>query len=118
MKIAIPTNDKKQLFKRSGRAEGFLVIDVSGSEYVIKGYRFNTHSHHHHHHGHDEESEHGHSHKEIVDALSDCSYLVVNVIGKHFLHDLQNAGIKVFQTDETTITGAVDDFRKNVLNKA
>ncbi len=117
MKIAIPTNDKKHLFKRSGRAEGFLVADVSDTEHAIKDERLNTHSHHHHH-GHNEESEHGHSHKEIVDALSDCSYLVVNVIGKHFLHDLQTAGIEVFQTDETTITGAIDDFRKNIVNRA
>ncbi len=117
MKIAIPTNDKEHLFKRSGRAKGFLVADVSGSEHVIEDFRLNNHSHHHHH-GHDEESEHGHSHKEIVDALSDCSYLVVNVIGKHFLRDMQDAGINVFKTHETTIAGALEDFKKSIVNKA
>ena len=28
MKIAIPTNDKENIFKRSGRTKGFLIINV------------------------------------------------------------------------------------------
>ena len=115
MRVAIPTNDKENIFKRTGRANGFLIADVANSDYTVKDYRPNTHSHHHHH-GHDEHHEQGHSHKEIVNALSDCNYLNVNMIGKHFGSDLKPAGIKVFKTDKTSVKDAMDDFiKKNYL---
>jgi predicted Fe-Mo cluster-binding NifX family protein len=113
MRVAIPTNDKKNIFKRSGRAAGFLVIDVNDHGFDMVDYRKNEHGHHHHH---GEEHEHGHSHKEIVDSLSDCQYLVVNMIGKHFGGDVKAAGIKVFKTDQESIEDALEEFRNTVLS--
>lgn len=113
MRIAIPTNDKQTIFKRSGRTAGFLIMDVDQSHSSVVDYRANQH--HHHHHGSEEEHEHGHSHKEIVAALQDCDYLVVNMIGKHFGGDIKAAGIKVFKTDETEIDKAVEQFKEKVL---
>jgi predicted Fe-Mo cluster-binding NifX family protein len=116
MKIAIPTNDKVNIFKRSGRAKGFLIVNISNGNHSIHDYRGNSHSHSHDHH-HDENEHHDHSHKELVDSLSDCNYLVVNIIGKHFNHDITAAGIKVFKTDERAISDAIEDFKKGVLTK-
>ncbi len=113
MRIAIPTNDQSTIFKRSGRAQGFLILDVTPVGFKIVDYRKNEHGHHHHH---GEEHEHGHSHKEIVEALKDCDYLVVNMIGKHFGGDVKEAGIRVFKTDATSIEEAVEAFRKSVMN--
>jgi predicted Fe-Mo cluster-binding NifX family protein len=111
MRIAIPTNDKETLFKRSGQAKGFLVADISGNGFSVVDYRKNSHSHHHHH-GEDE-GHHGHSHKEITDALGDCDFLVVNMIGKHFGGDLKEAGIKIFKTDKVTVNEAINHFIEN-----
>jgi len=114
MKIAIPTNDKENLFKRSGRTKGFLILNVDADSHLLDDYRLNTHSHDHDH-KHGDGDDQGHSHKEIVDTLSDCDYLVVNMIGKHFGRDINEAGIKVYKTNESVIANAVDDFKRNVF---
>ena len=110
MRIAFPTNDKEKLFKRSGRAKGFLIVDVLETGYDVVDFRSNNHSHDHDH-DHGEHEHHDHSHKEIVDALNDCRYLVVNVVGKHFGKDLKEAGIAVFKTDKVSIADAVEHFK-------
>jgi predicted Fe-Mo cluster-binding NifX family protein len=110
MRVAIPTNDKEYIFKRSGRTKGFLILDILPEGVKTIDYRINSHSHHHHHHG-EHEHEHGHSHKEIVDKLKDCNYLIVNIIGSHFEHDIKDAGIKIFKTDKKLISEAVDEFK-------
>ena len=109
MRIAFPTNDKENLFKRSGRAKGFLIVDLLEDGFNVVDFRANTHTHNHHH----EEEHHDHSHNEIVDALSDCQVIIVNVVGKHFGRDLQHAGIKIFKTERQDITEAIEDFKKN-----
>jgi len=111
MRAAVPTNDKTTLFKRSGRADGFLIIDIQENGFREVDFRNNTHSHHHHH----GEEHHGHSHKEIVDALSDCNYIIVNIVGKHFGKDLLDAGIKIFKTEKQSISEAVKDFLANEI---
>ena len=114
MRAAIPTNDKNTIFKRSGRAEGFLIVDITADGYKKADYRKNSHSHHHH--NNNEEDEHGHSHKEIVDDLKDCQYLIVNMIGKHFGGDIKSAGINIFKTDAVLVDEAIQKFQKEVLN--
>jgi len=110
MRVAFPTNDKVSLFKRSGRAKGFLIVDILEDRFNIIDFRANTHTHDHYH---GEEEHHDHTHKEIVDALNDCQVIVVNMIGKHFDRDLQRAGIKIFKTGKQDIIAAVEDFKNN-----
>ena len=112
MRIAIPTNDKEHLFKRSGRAKGFLILDIEKDAHTVVDYRKNSHSHNH---DHSDNKQHGHSHKEIVDALKDCRYLMVKMIGKHFGKDLKEAGIQVFVTDKDSISDAVEEFKVAIL---
>jgi len=110
MRVAVPTNDKKTIFKRTGRANGFLIIDAYNNGFEVIDYRKNNHGHHHHHG--EEHDEHSHSHKEIVDSLKDCKYLIVNIIGKHFGKDISDAGIKVYKTEKQNIEEAVLEFIK------
>ncbi len=111
MRIAIPTNDKETLFKRSGQAKGFLIADVTDNGFEVVDYRKNSHTHDHGSH-HDDHGHHGHSHKEITEALSDCDYMVVNMVGKHFGGDLKEAGIKIFKTGRQLINEAVQEFKR------
>jgi predicted Fe-Mo cluster-binding NifX family protein len=103
MRIAIPTNDKVNLFRRTGRAKAFLVFDVDMSGFEEVELRKNLHSH-------DEGEEHDHSHTELVESLSDCAFIVVNQIGKHLLKDIDNAGILVYKTSESNIKNAIAAF--------
>ena len=108
MRIAIPTNDKTTIYKRTGRANAFLIVDVDMAAINEIDYRTNTHSHEEH--AHDGEENHDHSHAELVESLSDCAFVIVNVIGKHLLADIKNAGIIVFKTKEENIKNAIADF--------
>lgn len=112
MRIAIPTNDKEHLFKRSGRAKGFLIMDIEKDAFSVVDYRKNNHTHNH---DHSDNEQNGHSHKEAVDALKDCRYLMVNMVGKHFVKDLKDAGIQVFITDKEAISDAVEEFKVEIL---
>ena len=108
MRIAIPTNDRIRIFKRTGRANAFLIVDVDAASANEIDYRTNTHSHEDD--AHDHEENHDHSHADLVESLSDCAFIVVNVIGKHLLADLTNAGIIIFKTREENIKNAIADF--------
>jgi len=113
MRIAIPTNDKEHLFKRSGRTNGFLIMDIEKDYFSVVDYRKNNHTHNY---DHSDNEHHGHSHKEIVDALMDCRYLIVNIVGKYFGKDIKDAGIQVFVTDKKAISDAVEEFKVETLS--
>ncbi len=107
MRIAIPTNDKITIFKRTGRADAFLIFEIDQVSVKEVDYRKNLHNHDDHEHS---EDHHNHSHDELVETLSDCSFVLVNVIGKNLLADLTNSGIIVFKTKEKNIKNAIADF--------
>jgi predicted Fe-Mo cluster-binding NifX family protein len=111
MRIAVPTNDKINLFQRTGRADAFLIfeLDMAGIQEV--DYRKNQHAEEEH--SHEEDGTHDHSHAELVDSLSDCAFIVVNQIGKHLMKDIKNAGILVHKTKEANIKNAIADFNAN-----
>ncbi len=116
MRIAIPTNDKITVFKRSGRAKGFLIMELSDDGVKEIDYVINNHQHgHHHHHSEGGHNGHGHSHEELVEKLNGCDYIIVNMIGSHFGRDVEQAGIKVFITGRENIDGALKEFRQKVM---
>jgi len=108
MKIAIPSNDGVNIFKRSGRAEKFVISEISENSFKIIGNIVNTHSHDHDdNHSH---NEHEHSHNDLVKAIEGCEYLLVNMIGKHLKADMVNSGIKIFKSSFTLVEDAISDF--------
>ena len=107
MKIALPTNDRKNLAKRTGRAEEFAIYDIKNSKIVTITYFSNTHEHHDHSHG---EEEHNHSHKEITDLISDVDLLIVSKIGVHMKQDIESANINYKVVTENDIDTILKEY--------
>ena len=90
--VAVPTNDEQTLAERTGRAKGFLIYEIEDKTVRKLEFRVNPHKHH----NHNDEHEHGaHTHAEVMEILSDCAYILVNKVGKHFVQDLKHAQIKI-----------------------
>lgn len=99
MKIAIPTNDKENIHERTGRASGFLVLELDNNKILEKTYRKNPHTHDHDQaHSHEK-----HSHDDLISAIDDCELIIVYGIGKHLVNDLEKAGIAYQKTKEKVI---------------
>ena len=104
MKVAFPTNDRKTLFKHTGRAKEFAVYELASDSVINIEYINNDHANHDHKHGE------GHSHKELIEKLGDIDYLYVNHLGKHFKADMDEAELRYEIIDETEIKSIVRDF--------
>ncbi len=110
--IAIPTNDEQTLAERTGRAKGFLIYEIENKLAKKLEFRLNPHKHH----DHDEEHEHGeHTHADVMRVLSDCTYILVNKVGKHFVQDLKHANIKIYKAKENNIEKAVNEFLNHIV---
>ena len=105
MKIAIPTNDKKQITKRTGQAKWFAVFEVSDGKAVNIEYRANEHEHHDH-----EDEEHEHSHGELVEILKDCDMVLLLMIGKHLKQDFEDANISFTKVKGEIILDVLEDY--------
>lgn len=92
MKIALATNDRKNIALRTGRAKEFAIFTIENSEITKVDFKLNKHEHDHDVDEHGEE--HDHSHKEIIDLLLGIDLLLVRAIGKHFKRDVKNANIE------------------------
>lgn len=109
MKVAIPTNDSVNIFKRTGKAGKFVLAEVDKTKFNILETVLNKHSHDHdeHHHHHDDN---GHSHDDLFESIAGCEYIVVNVVGKQLKADLEKKGINIFKTKELTVEAAILDL--------
>ena len=108
MKIAIPTNDRKTLAARSGRATEFAIINIDSTGIKSTEYKTNEHEHTHHsgeNHNHDER----HGHGDLVALLEGIDIIVGKKFGPHFAKDFHNAGIKMRITKIELIEDAAND---------
>jgi len=104
IKIAIPTNDRITVAKRTGRCKEFLIVDINGED-VILDYVENNHTHE------DEEEHEGeHSHTEIVEILEGIDLLLVINIGKNLKKDVERGKIKYQKTTETNIEKIISKY--------
>ena len=117
MKIAIPTNDRVTITKRTGRAAEFGVFNIENSAIISVEYRKNTHSHKEHekneenHHKKDAEQPHEeHSHSEIIALLKDIDILLVRAVGKFMKSDLQNGKIPYQLVKTDVISEIITDY--------
>ena len=109
MIIAVPTNDKVTLAKRTGRCEEFAIYKVENNNVELVEYRENTHEHHDHDHSHGEEDVH--SHDEIMEVLTDIDLLVIKMAGKHFKNDLARFSINYETTKELDIKTILESYK-------
>ena len=109
MKVAIPTNDQVHIFERTGRAAGFLLVDIENGAVTAQKYIDNPHKHDDHEEE-DHEHEHGHNHHELMEVLEGCSFLVGLRVGKHMRGDLDEAKITFWKSADKTIEQALTAF--------
>ena len=109
MIIALPTNDRVTLAKRTGRCEEFAIYKVEGNTTEVVEYRKNTHEHHDHNHDHGEGDVH--SHNEIMEILTDIDLLVMKMAGKHFKNDLATYSIKYEMTKEMDLEKILENYK-------
>ncbi len=114
MKVAIPSNDSINIFKRTGQAKKFTIAEINDSDFSIVDAVFNKHTHEHgedHHH-----DENGHSHDDLFESIEGCKHIIVNVVGKQLKADLEKNNIGIFKTKEITVDGGILDFvAKNII---
>ena len=128
MRVAVPSEDQTTIAMHTGRARGFLIIDISGEKSEIVEYRLNGFTHHRqsqadHHHGqncgHHGESHGGHgshhSHIGLLLALDDCQAMLAGGMGPRLVQDLVTAGKKVYLSSERTIERAAADLMQGKL---
>lgn len=108
MKVAIPSNDLVNIFKRTGRTEKFVIAEIKDSNFNIVDTVFNQHMHDHDEHHHHDEN--GHSHDDLFESISGCDHVIVNVVGKQLKTDMEKNGIGIFKTKEKTVKAGVLDF--------
>lgn len=119
MKIAIASDDGKNISAHFGRTKGFQIYSVNDSKIENSEYLENTFTGHargdHNEHSHNEHGGQHHGHGKILEALSDCEVVISNGMGQRIYNDLMTAGKKVFITDETTTGEAVEKYLKQEL---
>ena len=125
MKIAIPTNDRKLIAKRTGRAAEFAIYTIDSNEIKSVEYIKNTHSHDDHdrneghHHGekekqsHEHNNEHGeHNHDELLVLLDGIDILFVRAVGKYMRKTLKYGNINY----QLVKIEAIPEIIENYLN--
>ena len=145
MKIAIATNDRKTIAKRTGRAAEFAIYHVENGEILSIDYQKNTHTHHddhdrsegnhrqghggghghghgdghghNHEHHHDHDHEHGeHTHDEIVSQLKGIDMFLIRAVGKYMRKDLKNGNIPFQMVKTDNIEETLSNYLSS-LNK-
>lgn len=121
MKIAIPTNDRKTIAKRTGRAEEFVIYHIENKETKSIEYHKNTHSHdddnknekNHHGNKNTHLHEHGeHNHDELLLLLKDIDILLARAVGKHMKQTLQKGNIPYQLVKTDTISELLENYFK------
>lgn len=122
MRIAVASDDGKNIAAHFGRCKAFVVYDVEGKEVKNRTTRANIYTSHstENHDSHEEHRCHTpgsgqHSHGPVLAALSDCDVVISHGMGWRIAEDLRQNGIKAFVTNETVADKAVTLFLNNQL---
>ncbi|GEM_PF-140048 len=124
IRVAIPTNDKKEIFSHLGRAKGFLIVEIAdgkivGEEYIennITGHGRSCDTESHHSHSHSGEcSPFSERHNEVAKNLANVSVVISRGMGPGIQARLECAGIKIIFTSETDIASAINKFIEGKL---
>ncbi|MEW6203488.1 MAG: NifB/NifX family molybdenum-iron cluster-binding protein [bacterium] len=120
MKIAVASDDTKNIAPHVGRCRYFLVYDVEGKN--IKNVEILENSFGGHHNGrcYGETEHHGkgsghHEHKSMIDALRNCNVIISGGMGLKLHDDLAANGITAITTGEKNAESAVKMFLKGIL---
>ena len=118
MKIAVSTDDYKNISGHVGKCKGFIIFTVENGEIKNKEFRENIFTHHamvrggHHHDG---KMDGRYGHGKLASELCDCSYLISHGGGWRLVEDLKQAGMKSIMTLETDAETAAVKLEKGKL---
>ncbi len=126
MIIAIATNDRKTIAKRTGRAAEFAFFHITGKEITGVTYEKNRHEHHDHdrREGNHRLGGHGkgnglhhqypeHSHDEVVEQLKNVDVFLVRAVGKHMKSDLERGNIPYQLVKGENLSDIVREYLEN-----
>jgi predicted Fe-Mo cluster-binding NifX family protein len=120
MRIAVPTDDEKQIAAHTGRCKGFAIYSIEGEQSQKLEYRTFESAHSSGEHGrhgnsdgahdcaHGHHGESGHSHHGLIEAVHDCDLFLAMGMGPRLVNDLQAHGIKIVFTLERDVVKAVE----------
>lgn len=115
-KIAVATDDGKNVTGHIGRCRSFMIIEINDDSIVSKDLRENTFTNHRMHKGHQHHGEGGgHSHTNLINGLRDCSYLIASSGGWRIVEDLKQNNITPLFAEIETIDEAIEYFIKGKL---
>jgi len=106
-KICIPTNDRKTIAHRTGRAKEFVFYEIKNKKILNTFFVQNPHREHRHEHEHDESEHH---HNEIIEILKDVDLFVVKAVGKFLKKDLDEAKVNYVRTDKENLEEILESF--------
>ena len=120
MKIAVSTDNYKNVSGHVGKCKGFIIFTVENGEIKNKEFRENIFIHHSrgeggHHHDGKMDGRYGYG--KLASGISDCSYLICQGCGWRLVEDLKQAGIKSIMTRETDAETAAVKLEKCELEE-
>jgi predicted Fe-Mo cluster-binding NifX family protein len=98
MKIAVPTADRINIYKRTGQTPLFAIVTINEANITKIEYRENPP------HKHTEEE---HNHAGLVELVADCDLILMRNVGKHLKAELDAAGMKIRMTSQQSIGEAI-----------
>jgi predicted Fe-Mo cluster-binding NifX family protein len=113
MKIAIASNDGKEISKHFGQSEGFVIVNIADSGEKSLAYIKNTFTNHAL--GKKDSDDHENKHDAILSALSGCKAVISNGMGMKIYNDLNGVGIRPIISDETNVETALELFLSDKL---
>lgn len=125
MRIAVATDDNRNVCGHVGKCRGFLIFDVESGKIVNKEIRENSFTNHFNRNEHGEGHQHGlgrgfggnDGHKRLADGLKDCEYLVSHGMGRKLVEDFNSVGIKTIVTVERNAETAATNLELGKLRK-
>ena len=117
MKIAVATEDGKQISAHFGRSPYFAIYEIEEGRTVDRSMRENTFTGHFRgKHGNNDHGEHHHGqgdpheHHSVAEGLGDCAVVISHGMGRKAWEDLRARGIEMIVTDETDVDTAVGKY--------
>jgi len=124
MRIAVISDDGKNISKHFGRAVYYSVFTIEDGKVVSKElrdrrFRHNQNMENHTHHEHVEGEPHGmgqnDKHDSMAKEIGDCQVLIAGGMGRGAYLRMFENGINVIMTDENDVESAVQRYLNNEL---
>ena len=110
-KIAVATDDGKNVAGHAGRCRGFLVFEAEGQDIKVKRLIDNPNTRHWDALRTGQEHEHGHGdHATLTEALGGCKAVITGGMGPRLVRDFEARGIACLFTEERDADKAVGSY--------